>query len=79
VNLIKDSGARDITVVFIHPVLPQGSADMLTGLPVNISSPPTPSRSPRKIAPNSASADGYQRGSLLGRSDLPRQPGPQRG
>jgi len=34
VNLIKDSGARDITVVFIHPVLPQGSADMLTGLPV---------------------------------------------
>ncbi len=34
VNLIKDKGARDITVVFIHPVLPQGSVEPLVALPV---------------------------------------------
>ena len=34
VNLIKESGARDITVVFIHPVLPPGSIEALVALPV---------------------------------------------
>ncbi len=34
VNLIKDHGARDIRVVFIHPVLPPGTVDRLLELPV---------------------------------------------
>jgi ribose-phosphate pyrophosphokinase len=34
VNLIKEQGARDIYVVFIHPILPPGSVDMLLDLPV---------------------------------------------
>ncbi len=34
VKLIKEKGARDITVVFIHPVLPQGSVESLVELPV---------------------------------------------
>jgi ribose-phosphate pyrophosphokinase len=34
VKLIKEKGARDITVVFIHPVLPQGSVESLVALPV---------------------------------------------
>jgi ribose-phosphate pyrophosphokinase len=35
VNLIKEHGARSITVVFIHPVLSPGSAEMLVSLPVD--------------------------------------------
>lgn len=35
VNLIKEHGARSITVVFIHPVLSPGSAELLVALPVN--------------------------------------------
>jgi ribose-phosphate pyrophosphokinase len=35
VNLIKEHGARSITVVFIHPVLSPGAAEMLISLPVN--------------------------------------------
>jgi ribose-phosphate pyrophosphokinase len=34
VNLIKKHGAKSITVVFIHPVLSPGSAEMLISLPV---------------------------------------------
>ena len=34
VNLIKEQGARNIYVVFIHPILPPGSVDMLLDLPV---------------------------------------------
>jgi ribose-phosphate pyrophosphokinase len=34
VNLIKEQGARDIYVVFIHPILPPGTAEMLLDLPV---------------------------------------------
>jgi ribose-phosphate pyrophosphokinase len=34
VNLTKEQGARDIYVVFIHPILPPGSVDMLLDLPV---------------------------------------------
>ncbi len=34
VNLIKEHGAQDITVVFIHPVLPPGSIEALVALPV---------------------------------------------
>lgn len=34
VNLIKEHGARDIYVVFIHPILPEGTVDMLLDLPV---------------------------------------------
>jgi len=34
VNLIKEHHARDIYVVFIHPILPPGTVDMLLDLPV---------------------------------------------
>jgi ribose-phosphate pyrophosphokinase len=34
VNLIKEKGARNIYVVFIHPILPPGTVDMLLSLPV---------------------------------------------
>jgi ribose-phosphate pyrophosphokinase len=34
VNLIKEKGARDIYVVFIHPILPAGTVEMLLELPV---------------------------------------------
>jgi ribose-phosphate pyrophosphokinase len=34
VNLIKEQGAKEIYVVFIHPVLPPGSVDLLLSLPV---------------------------------------------
>lgn len=34
VHLIKEHGAKDIYVVFIHPVLPQHAADRLVELPV---------------------------------------------
>lgn len=34
VNLIKEHGARSIHVVFIHPVLPEGTVDRLLELPV---------------------------------------------
>ncbi len=34
VHLIKEHGAKDIYVVFIHPVLPQHTADRLAELPV---------------------------------------------
>ncbi|MCJ7622205.1 MAG: ribose-phosphate diphosphokinase [Anaerolineaceae bacterium] len=34
VNLIKEHGAKSITVVFIHPVLSPGTAEMLMSLPV---------------------------------------------
>ncbi len=34
VNLIKEHGARDVRVVFIHPVLPPNSVDTLLALPV---------------------------------------------
>jgi ribose-phosphate pyrophosphokinase len=34
VNLIKEHRARDIYVVFIHPILPPGTVDMLLDLPV---------------------------------------------
>ena len=34
VNLIKEHGARNIYVVFIHPILPPGTAEMLLELPV---------------------------------------------
>jgi ribose-phosphate pyrophosphokinase len=34
VNLIKDHGAKSITVVFIHPVIAPGTAEKLAALPV---------------------------------------------
>ena len=34
VNLIKEHGAKSITVVFIHPVLSPGAVEKLVALPV---------------------------------------------
>jgi ribose-phosphate pyrophosphokinase len=34
VNLIKEKGARDVYLFFIHPVLPPGAAERLAALPV---------------------------------------------
>lgn len=34
VNLVKDNGARNVYVIFVHPVLSLNAADRLAGLPV---------------------------------------------